>query len=424
VPSEVSRVERALLGGVLHDAKRFWEAKNVLGDLPFLTPSYQQIWNSMARLAVRGDAIDVLTLTHDLGGGPVVAVLAGMCEQVASGAAVVEHARIVRDWSIRNQLGHVLAEGRELIRDRKLTADEVAGRVQELLLKSVHAGNQGSIVDAADVARAMILGERRPAPTTPTGFESLDVLLGGGLTDSNAVVVAGRPGMGKTAFAVQAAFQLADARGKPSLVFSLEMAEEELVSRLLSGLSRVPHYRIKASSFRDSDFPMLRQAAVRLEGQRIRICEAPAITLLQLQARARTEAVISGGLSSVVVDYLQIMGDPVAGAETREQAVSTNMRGLKALAKELKCPVLVVSQLNRGVEKRDDKRPFLGDLRDSGAIEQDADVVMFLYRPGYYENPRQSSGPCEVIIAKQRQGDLGTTELMFTGATTSFQERW
>ncbi len=416
IHKEALEAERALIGAVLWTPEAFWEAKEVLGDTPFITPSLNEIWDAIGDLASKGKAIDVVTLRPLLEEG-ALSILAGLAENVPTMSAVKDYAELVREWAIRKQLNFVFQEGLARLTDGNARVADIAVEAHQSLLNATHSSDGSQVAEASVIAQEIVLGKRAPVVSTPTQWRELDNLLsGGGFCDQDAIVIAGRPGMGKTSFAMQAAFRLACGRQKPSLFFSYEMGDEALVVRQLSGLAQVPIGRIRKRDFTETDRARLRDAAVELERNRIRICEANGMTAAALGARARTEAAIHNGLAAIVVDYIQLLPDVVA--DNRHQSVSANMKAMKRLAMEIKVPVLVLSQFNRTAVGRAESRPMMNDLKESGALEEDADVVIGLHRPGYYE--RESSGLCEVILLKQRNGPTGTANLHFSGETTSF----
>ncbi|MDZ4384708.1 MAG: replicative DNA helicase, partial [Nitrospirota bacterium] len=257
----------------------------------------------------------------------------------------------------------------------------------------------------------------------PTGFYDLDMLTSG-FQASDLIIVAGRPSMGKTAFCLCIAQHAGIEKGQPVAIFSLEMAKEQLVIRMLCAEARVDSHKLRSGFLAKSDWPRLTTAAGRLSEAPIFIDDAPGTSVLEMKAKAR-RLKAEHGLSLIIVDYLQLMSGRGerrrGGSDTREQEISEISRSLKALAKELSVPVIALSQLNRAVESRHDKRPLLADLRESGAIEQDADVILFIYRDEVYKQTEENKGVAEIIIGKQRNGPVGVVKMAFIDKYTRFE---
>jgi replicative DNA helicase len=252
-----------------------------------------------------------------------------------------------------------------------------------------------------------------------TGFVDLDKMTSG-LQDSDLVIVAGRPSMGKTSFAMNLVENAAGNSDKPILVFSMEMPAEQLVIRMMSSLGKIDQTKVRTGKLDQDDWPKLSAAMAKLKETRILIDDTPALTPTELRSRARRVAREHGALGMIMVDYLQLMR--VAGSsEGRTAEISEISRSLKAIAKEFRCPMVALSQLNRSLEQRPNKRPVNSDLRESGAIEQDADVIMFIYRDEVYHEDSQDKGVAEIIIGKQRNGPIGTCRLSFRGEFTRFE---
>ena len=254
-----------------------------------------------------------------------------------------------------------------------------------------------------------------------TGFYDLDRLTAG-LQKGDLIVLAARPSMGKTAFALNMAEHVSVNEGLPVLVFSMEMGASQLALRLVGSLGRIDQQRLRTGKLAGDEWTRLAEAVDRLKQAQVFIDETPALTSAELRARARRMARQFGGtLGLIVIDYLQLMSGNSSSEENRATEIGEISRGLKALAKELQCPVVALSQLNRSVESRNDKRPMMSDLRESGAIEQDADVIMFIYRDEYYNKETKEPGVAELIIGKQRNGPVGTVKLTFLKPQTKFE---
>jgi replicative DNA helicase len=252
-----------------------------------------------------------------------------------------------------------------------------------------------------------------------TGFYDLDRMTAG-LQPGDLIVLAARPSMGKTAFALNIAEHVAVQEGLPTAVFSMEMGASQLALRLVGSLGRIDQQHLRTGALRDDEWGRLTEAVDKLGKVSLFIDESPALNSAEVRARARRQARQCGKLGLIVIDYLQLMSGSSSGDENRATEIGEISRGLKALAKELGCPVIALSQLNRSVESRPDKRPMMSDLRESGAIEQDADVIMFIYRDDYYNKESKEPGVAEIIIAKQRNGPVGTVKLTFLKPLTRF----
>ncbi len=252
-----------------------------------------------------------------------------------------------------------------------------------------------------------------------TGFYDLDRMTAG-LQAGDLVVLAARPSMGKTAFALNIAENVAVQEGLPVAVFSMEMGASQLALRMVGSLGRIDQTHLRTGKLGDDEWGRLSEAVDRLKNANVFIDETPALNSAELRARARRQARQCGKLGLIVVDYLQLMSGSSSSEENRATELGEISRGLKALAKELQCPVIALSQLNRSVESRNDKRPMMSDLRESGAIEQDADVIMFIYRDDYYNKESKEPGIAEIVIGKQRNGPVGTVKLTFLKPLTRF----
>ena len=255
----------------------------------------------------------------------------------------------------------------------------------------------------------------------PTGFADLDRMTSG-LQAGDLVIVAGRPSMGKTAFSMNIGEHVAVEEGLPVAVFSMEMGAVQLAMRMLGSVGQLDQHRMRTGKLTDEDWPHLTHAIQKMQDAQVYIDETPALSSMELRARARRLARQCGQLGLIVIDYIQLMaGNSGGGGENRATEISEISRSLKGLAKELQCPVIALSQLNRSLEQRPNKRPIMSDLRESGAIEQDADVILFIYRDEVYNPDTPDKGSAEIIIGKQRNGPIGTVRLTFQGAYTKFQ---
>jgi replicative DNA helicase len=433
VPPQSIEAEESLLGGVLLDNSAMDRA------LEFVTPDdlyrevHRTIMRAMVELNQRGEPIDLVTLADTLkvrgeltevGGATYLAELA---DKVPTAANTAYYARIVRQKSVLRSLIQTATEiatlGYESASDVDEFLDQAEHKIFEISERKVRPTFfriRDIMVDSMHTIEQLY--ERKELVTgVPTGFVDLDRLTAG-FQPSDLIIVAGRPSMGKTAFALNLAQYAATTAKLGVGVFSLEMSKEQLVLRMLCSEARVDQSKVRAGFAAERDFPKLALAASRLADSPIYIDDTPALSVLELRAKARRlKRERESKLGLIIVDYLQLMRGHDR-ADNREQEISSISRSLKALAKELNVPVVALSQLNRQVETRAEKRPVMADLRESGAIEQDADVIAFLYRPIVYDKNAEERA-AEVIVAKQRNGPIGTVPLTFMSEYTRFENR-
>lgn len=431
LPPQNIEAEQCVLGSILLRQGSIEKIADLLQPDDFYKPSHQSIFGAMLILFQKSDPLDIITITNclkdshklDEVGGP--AYLSNLTDIVPVSANIVYYAKIVRDKSILRQLIQTSSEiaGRcyEEQDDIELLLDSVEQKVFDISsAKSSKAFTPMSEIIKQTFANVEILSERRELVTgVPSGYDEFDRITAG-LQSSDLIIIAGRPSMGKTAFAMNIVQNAAMIGKVPAAVFSLEMAKEQLAMRMLCSISRVDSSRLRTGHLNDHDWPKLVRATGMLAKAPIFIDDTPAISVLEMRAKTRRlKSEFDIGL--VVVDYLQLMRG--RNTDSREQEISEISRSLKAMAKELHIPVVALSQLNRSLESRTDKRPMLSDLRESGAIEQDADVICFIYRDEVYnkspDNPKR--GTAEVIIGKQRNGATGTIELAFLNTITTFE---
>ncbi len=434
LPPQDLDAEKSLLGALLLDGAAFPKIVDIAlepGD--FYREANGKIFESILSLSTRGEPVDVVTLSAHLrsvgayegiGGGQA---LSALFENSYSSAHVVHYARIVKD---RSTLRKVISASNEVI-DQAYTGvesmDEFLDEVERSVFAVTGATTKNSIVGIRDILlgnmqRIQELSEKETTVTgLGTGFREFDRMTTG-LHPGQLIVIAARPAMGKTSLALNMA-QNAAVQGKVGVVvFSLEMAKEELGFRFLTGLARVNSSALKVGRLKDRDWKALTKAASVLSDAKIFIDDSAAISVLEMRSRCR-RIQTEHGLGLIIVDYLQLMrgtSKPGKGSDNREREISEISRGLKSLAKELRVPVIALSQLNRGVESRTDKRPMLSDLRESGAIEQDADIVAFVYRDEVYNKDSEDKGKAEFIMAKHRSGGVGTVRLNWDAEFTAF----
>ncbi len=447
IPPQNLEAEVAVLGAILQDSEALLKAIDALRPDHFYKDAHRRIFDAALALFARNEPVDLITLTDELrrrgdleavGGG---AALAALLEAVPTAANVAYHARIVRDKAL---LRHLIATATDLVGmgyEDAESVDDLLDLAETRIFAISEDKVSRAFIPVKDILKGTFehierLYERQAHITgVPTGFGDLDELTSG-LQPADLIIVAGRPSMGKTSFALNVAANAAKVDPPtPVAVFSLEMAKEQLVQRMLCTEARVDSHRLRTGKLGPRDWPELTKAAGRLSEMPIYIDDTPAITTLEIRAKAR-RLKAEGKLGLIIVDYLQLIRGR-SRVESRQQEISEISRGLKALAKEVNVAVMALSQLSRAVESRTPPRPQLSDLRESGAIEQDADVVAFLYRKGFYqaqERARKSEAAglaeetegedrtTEVIISKQRNGPTGSVFLSFLREYTRFEE--
>ncbi|MDH4229489.1 MAG: replicative DNA helicase [Nitrospirota bacterium] len=440
LPPQNLEAEQCVLGAILIENEAVHRALDLVSSEDFYREAHRHIFSAMLDLSNRGEAIDLITLTEFLrredrlervGGA---AYLAQLTELIPTAANVRYHAQIVRQKAVLRGLVQTATEIVERGYQQTDELEELLDFAERRIFAISERQVQPSFVPVKEVLKdsfAMIekLYERQEMVTgVPTGFRDMDEMTAG-FQPSDLVVVAGRPSMGKTALAMTIAQRAGIDHGQTVAVFSLEMGKEQLLTRMLCSEARVDSSKLRTGRFAKTDWPKLTTAAGRLTEAPIYIDDTAAISVLEMRSRAR-RLKAEKGLGLVIVDYLQLMRGR-AGSDSREQEISDISRSLKALAKELKVPVIALSQLSRAVESRQDKRPMLSDLRESGAIEQDADVVMFVYREEFYKPcgcPSEGICECgrrgraEIIIGKQRNGPTGTVKLLFRNSIVRFED--
>jgi replicative DNA helicase len=433
VPPQNLEAEASVLGGILLENEAINRVLEIITPVDFYRESHRKIFRAMMELADRSEPADLITLSELLKGkGDLEAVggstyLAALADQVPTAANIAHYARIIREKAILRQLINSATEIATRGFEEQGNVDEFLDAAEKVIFDIAEKKIKSAFVSVGDMIKDTLkaverLYERKELVTgVPTGFKDLDKLTAG-LQPSELIIVAGRPSMGKTAFALNIASHAALNAGIGVAVFSLEMAREQLVLRMLCSEARVDNSKVRAGYLGERDFPKLANAAGRLHEALIYIDDTPAISVLEL--RAKTRRLIRDRdkkVGLVVVDYLQLMRG-MGAASNREQEISEISRSLKALAKELRVPVIALSQLNRRVEDRGDRRPMMADLRESGAIEQDADVIAFIYRDEVYNSKSSDKGVAEIIVAKQRNGPIGTVNLAFLNEYTRFED--
>jgi len=429
VPPQNLDAEMAVLGSMLLEEDALVAATELLDEDAFYSKAHRRIFSTILGLYKNNVSVDLVTLTDALKkrdwleevGGP--AYLTSLTSVVPTSANVEHYCRIVKEKAILRSLisaaTHITSECYEEATAPDLLLDRAEARIFEIASKKLKHDAvavkdliKGSIeaIDAFYQRKGSITG-------LPTGFTYLDQLLSG-LQPADLIIVAGRPSMGKSSFALSVAENLAIPHKVPVAVFSMEMSKEHLVQRMLCSHARISGHNVRSGMLSTSDWPKLTQAAGKLSEAPIYIDDSPSVSILELRAKAR-RLKARYGIGLLILDYLQLMEEP-SHRENRQQEISVISRNLKALARELNVPVLAVSQLSRAPEKREDFRPRLSDLRESGAIEQDADVVLLLFREDYYHPTEDNRGVAEIIVAKQRNGPTDKVRLAFMKEYTRF----
>ena len=436
LPPHSVEAEQSLLGALLIDNQAFDRVADLVGGEDFYRDDHRRIWRHIARLVEASRPADVVTVAEsieasedkDKTGGAVY--LAALAQNTPSALNVRRYAELVRERAVQRRLAQVATEIAETAlaptgRDVAQLLDEAESKIFQIA-ESGARKDQGLIGISPVLAKVFeridhLHSQDNPSDITgvPTGFVDIDRMTAG-LQPGDLIIVAGRPSMGKTAFALNIAEHVAlhPSVGLPVAIFSMEMSSSQLAMRVLSSMAKVDQTKLRTGRLNDEEWSRLTDEIAKLNEARIHVDETAALNALELRARARRMKREYGKLGLVVVDYLQLMSASAQG-ENRATEISEISRSLKALAKELDVPVIALSQLSRAVEQRNDRRPMMSDLRESGAIEQDADVILFIYREEVYSpDKEEAKGRAEVIIGKQRNGPIGRIDLTFLGRYT------
>jgi replicative DNA helicase len=425
--------ERSVIGALLISSDSWDGVAEVVAAADFYRPAHRAIFRQIALLVDRGEPVDVVTVSDrllatgelDAAGGHTY--LAELAEQTPTASNVRAYAKAVRERSVLRQLINAAQDIASAgFNPEGRSSEELVDEAERLIMQISESGQkaggpqgmEGLLKGAIDRIEELYNTGGDITGLT-TGFIDLDRMTSG-LQPSDLVIVAGRPSMGKTSFAMNLVENAALASDRPLMVFSMEMPAEQLVIRMLSSLGRIDQSRVRTGKLEQDDWPKLASATEKLKGTQVFIDDTPALTPTELRSRVRKLVREQGDLGMIMVDYLQLMR--VAGSgEGRTAEISEISRSLKAIAKEFKCPVVALSQLNRSLEQRPNKRPVNSDLRESGAIEQDADVIMFIYRDEVYNEDSPDKGVAEIIIGKQTNGPIGSCRLSFQGQFTRFE---
>jgi len=432
LPPQNIEAEQSILGGILLENNAVNSVLEILSPNDFYSEAHRKIFKVIVELSEKNEPVDIITLSNvlksknmlDSVGG--TSYLASLVDNVPSAANVANYSKIVKEKAIIRGLISSATEIIDSCYEAGSDVDDILDKAEHSIFEISENKVRPAFFPIRDIVKDSFrsiedLYARKELITgVPTGFEKIDDLTSG-LQKSELIIIAGRPSMGKTAFALNIALHAAMEGQTPAAVFSLEMSKEQLAFRLLASEAKVDSQRLRKGILGETDWPKLTTAAGSLSEAALFIDDTAAITVLEMKAKSRRlKADI--GLGLIVVDYIQLMRSG-SHHDSREQEISEISRSLKALAKELRVPVVALSQLNRKVEDRTNRRPQMADLRESGAIEQDADVIAFIYRDEVYnkteDNPEK--GVAEIIIAKQRNGPTGTVKLAFVDKYTSFE---
>lgn len=435
VPPHSIEAEQSVLGGLLLDNTAFDRVIDLVSAEDFYRFDHRLIFQQIAKLVAATKPADVITVFESLSslgkaeevGG--LAYLNALAQNTPSAANIRRYAEIVRDRGILRKLISVSDEiAGDAFNPQGKEVRQMLDAAESKIFSIAEEGSRGAagfveikpllahVVERIDELFAR--DSTNDVTGVPTGMLDLDRMTSG-LQEGDLIIVAGRPSMGKTAFSVNIGENVAMDSGLPVAIFSMEMGGTQLAMRMLGSVGRIDQQRLKTGRLKDEDWPKLTSAIQRMNDAPIFIDETPALSSIELRSRARRLARKCGKLGLIIVDYLQLMSANAPG-ENRATEISEISRNLKSLAKELNCPVIALSQLNRSLEQRPNRRPVMSDLRESGAIEQDADLILFIYRDEVYNPDSPDKGTAEIIIGKQRNGPIGQVRMTFLGQFTKF----
>ncbi|AMP39132.1 MULTISPECIES: replicative DNA helicase [Ralstonia solanacearum species complex] len=435
VPPHSIEAEQSVLGGLLLDNAAWDRIADFINEHDFYRYDHRLIFHNIGKLISQAKPADVITVyemlqasgkSEEVGG---LAYLNALAQNTPSAANIRRYAEIVRDRGVLRQLVTIADEisagaFNPQGRDVRQLLDEAESKV--FAIAEEGARGQKGFLEIQPLLTQVVeridelyhRDSQSDITGIPTGFVDLDRMTSG-MQGGDLIIVAGRPSMGKTAFSLNIGEHVAVEQGLPVAVFSMEMAGTQLAMRMLGSVGRLDQHRLRTGRLLDEDWPRLTHAIQKMNDAQLFIDETPALNPMELRARSRRLARQCGQLGLIIIDYLQLMSGS-GGGENRATEISEISRSLKGLAKELNCPVIALSQLNRSLEQRPNKRPVMSDLRESGAIEQDADVILFIYRDQVYNPDSPDKGTAEIIIGKQRNGPIGTVRLTFLGEYTKF----
>jgi replicative DNA helicase len=434
VPPHSVEAEQSVLGGLLLDNSTWDRIADVLIEEDFYRHDHRLIWHHIARLISLARPADVITVNESLvsagkaeevGG---LAYLNALAHNTPSAANIRRYGEIVRERAMLRKLVSIADEiSAAALNPQGKEARQLLDEAESKVFKIAQEGARGSAgfqeiqpLLTQVVERIDELYHREgdsDVTGVPTGFADLDKMTSG-LQPGDLVIVAGRPSMGKTSFSMNIGEHVAIEQGLPVAVFSMEMGAAQLAMRMLGSVGMLDQHRMRTGKLVAEDWPRVTHAVQLMQEAQVYIDETPSLSVMEVRARTRRLARQCGQLGLIIIDYMQLMSGN--GSENRATEISEISRSLKGLAKELNCPLIALSQLNRSLEQRPNKRPVMSDLRESGAIEQDADLILFIYRDEVYNPDSPDKGTAEIIIGKQRNGPIGTVRLTFQGSSTRF----
>jgi len=430
IPPQNIEAEQAVLGAIFLEPSSLTVTSEVLIPEDFYRSAHQKIFNVMLKLNDEGKAVDLITVTEELaatksleeiGGVTYLSELAG---SVPTAANVEYYARIVEEKSLLRRLIRTATNIAQEGYSREDEVEDLLGEAEKNIMEVAQRKNSGSFQNIKDVLVRTydnieeLTNRKGDVTGIPTGFAELDRMTAG-FQRNDLIIVAARPSVGKTAFALNIAQNVATKTDENVAIFSLEMGAEQLVMRMLCAEGNINAQNLRTGALTDEDWRKLTMAMGSLSNAGIYIDDTPGVRIGEIRSKCR-RLKQENGLGMILIDYLQLIQGNGRSGENRQQEVSEISRSLKALARELEVPVIALSQLSRGVEQRQDKRPMMSDIRESGSIEQDADIVAFLYRDDYYDKESENKNIIEIIIAKQRNGPVGTVSLAFVKEYNKF----
>ena len=430
LPPQIIEAEEAILGGILLDPEAMVRVADILVKEAFYVRAHREIYNAAMMLHSQGKPTDLMTVSTWLADRDLLEKIGGttkiaqLLNRTVSAANVDRYATLVMDKYVRRQL---ITAGHEIVDLGYHTAEEldkVLDESEQKIFRLTQERPQQGLVSISETIIQTFteienLHQEISLPGIPSGFYDLDAMTSG-FSRSDLIIIAGRPSMGKTSFCLNIAYNIAKEQKLPVAIFSLEMSREQLTQRMLSGEAKIASNRLRSGRISQNEFEPLINAVANLSELPIYIDDTANLTVMQMRSQVRRlQAQQKDKLGLVLLDYLQLMEG--GGSDNRVQELSKITRSLKGLAREINVPIIALSQLSRGVEQRTNKRPMLSDLRESGSIEQDADLVIMLYREDYYNPDTPDRGIAEIIITKHRNGPTGTVKLLFKSELTKFE---
>ncbi|MFJ5624485.1 replicative DNA helicase [Peribacillus loiseleuriae] len=430
IPPQNVEAEQAVLGAIFLEPSSLTVSSEILIPEDFYRSSHQKVFNAMLKLNDMGKAVDLVTVTEELAAAKTleevggVSYLSELAASVPTAANVEYYAKIVEEKSLLRRLIRTATNIAQEGYSREDEVESLLGEAEKSIMEVAQRKNSGAFQNIKDVlVRAYdnieeLTNRKGDVTGIPTGFAELDRMTAG-FQRNDLIIVAARPSVGKTAFALNIAQNVATKTDENVAIFSLEMGAEQLVMRMLCAEGNINAQNLRTGALTDEDWRKLTMAMGSLSNAGIYIDDTPGVRIGEIRSKCR-RLKQENGLGMIMIDYLQLIQGNGRSGENRQQEVSEISRSLKSLARELQVPVIALSQLSRGVEQRQDKRPMMSDIRESGSIEQDADIVAFLYRDDYYDKESENKNIIEIIIAKQRNGPVGTVSLAFVKEYNKF----